>query len=474
MTLRKSFSLAPTAETSVYSPELSPCTRLIIAAGNNDVEEIKRMQKAGADINHTETITLGSGTLRIGSDGNTSQPESETSALMVALHNGAFDAALYLAREGADGTRGRKDPICGAEQKPLDFLLTDHVREKAKEIPSVEAFFADVRDEAAVEQRQKNYQTDLFTPEQRLRICEALVSNAENPADLASEATLDNAIMWARAEMIHKLALIGLKIEDEHFVQAANPIHRPDQAIKIMATILPYVGGVNATNSSQKNAGHVAAGVGNLEAFKWLEERGLDPNAESTGLRTKTYAHAAVFDRPKSEDRQVAFAQHLADQGYELEGEKSHEHHAGTPTDMAFDEGNTAAGLVYLKAGTTLKPKHLVQALKAQHYKVSQTAIENLLTLVDMFSEREMLSQETATAAYTEMLEKISWSEKNAPIYAPIAIALTGKGFGLGKISLQDEKMKEAARLLLSAMEEAPEPAQPVLQNAVTPPPPSL
>ncbi len=444
----------------VVSPEKIEIlsNQLIIAAGNNDVAEIKRLQMCGADIDHKANITLGSGRVIIGENG-LSQPESHTSALVVSLHNGAFDAALYLAQDGANATGERKNTnlLECEEEKPLDFLLNDHQREQAQETPqSITHLLQHAFDTKG--ERDQNYQTDLYTPEQRIQIFDALVANTKNPLDLVSKSTLDNALMWARSEMIPKLAEIGVKIEDRHFVKAADPIHRRDQAIPLMKAVLPYVENVNVRDASNQNAGHITAGNLDLTAFKWLEGQGLDKGAVAN-TNVPTYAHLVAGNlniQNRTEETRATFAQHLAKNDYNIEHRGNPRLGCISPTDKAFDEGHINAGLVFLDAGVQKKSRYLADAISSRHF--NKVTTESLVKFVDELSYRHSLTSETATKAYSAMLEKISWNDKNIPLYVPVAQALTQKGFQLNVSDYSGDEAN-AAQLLLTEMAKAPPPS---------------
>jgi hypothetical protein len=426
--------------------------QLITAAGNNDVAEIKRLRVLGADINYAANVTFGAGALIISADGF-SQPVGGATPLMVALHNGAFEAALYLAHEGADGTYERTENIGRVKTKALDFLLSDHAREQAKETSDFVRSFS-IRDKQAEARAQQNYQTDLFTPEQRIQIFDALVANAKDPLSLASEQTADNAIKWGRSEIIPKLKGIGVEITNQHFVDAAHPTHRPHLAIPMMAALLPYVRDVNVVGGGNENAGHQAAAHADLGAFKWLEERELDRLAVAD-FNVPTYAHLVARPRIGDDDieKRVAFAQYLVDQGYPL-NIRSARYGTGAPADVAFSEGNIPVGLVYLNApGAEANSKYLVAAINSRHYNSVTTP--ELLDLVDTFRERNWLDQRALRAAFDEIIQLVRLNEKNVSALGPVVKALVGEGLQLEQhekplaeaVIKGDAKVHQAAQL---------------------------
>lgn len=275
--------------------------KFIIAAGNNDVAEMKRLRSRGADIDFKANITLGSGTVCVGPQGF-SQPEEATNALMVALHNGAFDAAMYLAQTGADATAGRKGNFRNCEEKALDFLLTDHVPESAQGTPrsmaDFKSFIDDVFNEESSARRHRNYQTDLYTPAQRVQLFDALVANMRakglDPLALVSELTVDNALTWGRSEMVPKLAEIGVEIKDEHFVRAADPYHRPHLAIPTMQAVLDEL--EEKVQWNDKNRPTM------LSVLKTMLDKGLALEPEKQQIADKILTGQAL----KAGDRELA------------------------------------------------------------------------------------------------------------------------------------------------------------------------
>ncbi|MFA6280053.1 MAG: hypothetical protein WC612_04610 [Bdellovibrionales bacterium] len=454
------FTPSPRVDTPPSDPQkvADLSIEFIFAAGNNDVSEMKRLRSKGADIDFKANITLGSGTICFGPQG-VSQPEETTNALMVALHNGSFDAALYLAQTGAEATAGRKEVFGNREQKALDFLLTARVPESAQETPSsmadIKAFIDDAYNKESSERRHKNYQTDLYTPTQRIQLFDALVANMQekglNPLDLVSEWTMDNTLTWGRSEMVPKLAEIGVEIKDAHFVSAADPYHRPHLAIAMMEAVLPYVKDVNVTDRSKQNAGHEVAGKFDLPAFKWLEQRGLAKDAIAK-LNVPTYAHmvAGCFGNNNNAEeagKRKAFAQYLADQKYPI-NVRDQEYSQRTPIETAFSEGNIDVGLIYVEAGAEVKSGYLAEAIKARHF--NKVSTPQILNLIDKLEERGVLDQESLQMAFDELAEKVEMNDKNRPLMLPVLKTMLAKG-----LTLEPEKQQIANKILTGQALEA-------------------
>ncbi len=455
-----STDIVSAANTAISDPQrvADLSIEFIIAAGNNDVAEMERLRKKGANIDFMANIILGSGTLNVGPQGF-SQPEEATNALMVALHNGAFDAVMYLAQTGADATAGRKEDFRNCEKKALDFLLTDHVPESAQDTPrsmaDFKSFIDDAINEESLAQRHRNYQTDIYTPAQRVQLFDALVANMRakglDPLGLVSELTVDNALTWGRSEMVPKLAEIGVEIKDKHFVRAADPYHRPHLAIPTMEAVLPYVKDVNVTGRSKQNAGHEVAGKFDLPAFKWLEQRGLDKNALAE-LNVPTYAHMVAGclghnNNAEEAEKRKALAQYLADQKYPISTINQSSGHE-TPTERAFREGNIDVGLIYIEAGAEVKPGYLVEAISARHFNKGSTP--QILNLIDKLEERGLLNQESLQAAFDEIAEKVGWNDKNRPLMLPVLKTMLAQG-----LALEPEKQQIADKILTGQALEA-------------------
>lgn len=162
------------------------------------------------------------------------------------------------------------------------------------------------------------------------------------------------------------------------------------------------------------------------------------------------YAHLVAgrhFANEQEKQARITFACYLAKEGYNLQHPGKPDFDLRSPTDVAFSEGYTAVGLTYLGAGTIFKPEYLPQAIEACHF--SNATTKELLTLAEIYSKRGILDQETAKAAYAEMVKKISWNDKNISLYGPVAVALTEKGFVLethrfhGRESVAAKKLQD-------------------------------
>lgn len=426
-----------------HLPESSLSEEFLMAAGANDVAKMEELRRRGADINFIGHVGFGTLTL-IQTGSIVTQPSDDATPLIVALHNGAFDAALYLAREKADATYERVEIGGFGPEKALDFLLADHVPEDVMDTAALVKSVKNGFGAEALAQHRRNYQTDLYTSEQRRQIFDALVANTQNPLSLVSSNTLKNAIQWGRWEMIPKLAEIGVEIKDEHFVEAAAPIHRPHMAIQTMAAVLPFVRDVNVTDSSNSNAGHRAAQRANLAAFQWLGQRGLNKRAIANNS-IPTYAHcvAANFMGISNEEERVAFAQYLVDHqypidldtagaqprvrvqdGFELVARKQ------TPADVAFKERQIGVGLVFMRNGAIAKPEYLTAVIGARHY--SQASTHDILEVIDILEEGNLLSHKTMREAFNNIVTLISQKEENVSAFAPVVGILMHKGLELG------------------------------------------
>ena len=297
--------------------------------------------------------------------------EATDELLVEALRKGKFEDALYYAKSGADATcdLGSRffDSNC---KKPLDYLVKNG------------------RD------NNETYRNDVFTPQQRVRIFRELVKNIENPLDLVSDKTLDNALAWGRAEIIPELKAIGVKIESRHFVEAANPIHRRNNALKTMKAMLPYVKDVNVTDPfTGENAGHVVAGKLDLEAFQWLEKKGLKKDAFAKKIWPSTYAHKAatsdIFDK-KEEEKRIEFASYLVEKGYPIDTPGRDNR---TPTEDAINQRHVGAALVYLNAGTEVKPEYLSRAIIATHFGRTTTTAKDIIAIGEKLAEKNISPQ---------------------------------------------------------------------------------
>ncbi len=457
--------------------------KLIMAAGNNDVVEMERLRKNGADIDFKADVTFGTGAICFNARGFY-EPKSPANALIAALHNGAFDAAMYLVKAGADLTFSRKSEIGNRDEKALDFLIMDQVRESVhnahRSMPDFDSFLKDAFDATASAQRHKNYQTDLYTSQQRVQLFDAMVANMQakalDPIGIVSKCTLLETVHWGRAEMIPKLAGIGVKIEDWHFVKAAHPIHREDKAIATMAAVLPYVKDVNVVDQSGFNAGHTAARQFDLPAFQWLEQRGLNKTAvagregEWGGNNMPTYAHAVAFTtgygKSKSKDAKD-FAQYLVDQHYPLNMANPHNLNM-TPAETALRESRIEIGLTYINGGAEVKPEFLKSALWGQHY--GNPPIPLLFQLIDKMEERGALTQEAMHMAFDVIATRMTWnSERNGPDVRPVLQKILDKG-----LDLNPENQQVAKRILagesLTQPDEFDTPIRSTRQPSMRPP----
>jgi hypothetical protein len=426
-----------------HLPDSTLSEQFIMAAGANDVSKMKELRRRGADINFVTNIKFGASTL-IYQGGTHSQPSDDATALMVALYNGAFDAALYLAQEKADATFLRMSIGMHRAENALDLLLTDHGRENVQDTATLVNSVYNGSDAESPEQRRQNHQTDLFTPEQRLQIFDALVQNAKNKLQLATENTLQNAIDWGRWEIIPRLAEIGLEIGDEHFVAAAAPLHRKHMAIETMRAILPFVRNVNVINSSKENAGHRAAVTANLEAFQWLEQQGLNRTSISN-TSIPTYAHcvcgAASLNRDDDVER-VNFAQYLIEHKYPIDVNDGLEgKFKRRPVDVAFKENRIHVGMAYLAAGASVKPEYLMSTIRACNYKLASP--HDVLDLINVLKKRKRFGQDTMKAAFDEVVQFVSYTDENVSMFAPIVRELK-----LGGLALDEGDQKVASMII--------------------------
>ncbi|MFH1157855.1 MAG: ankyrin repeat domain-containing protein [Pseudomonadota bacterium] len=266
----------------------------------------------------------------------------------------------------------------------------------------------------------KNYRKDMFTPEQRIQLFDALVAKTKNPIDLVSDETLKNVLTWGRAEMIPKLADIGVKIEGQHFVRAANPYHRPNEAIKIMEAVLPYDGNnVNVADSRGVNAGHAVAENADLDAFKWLEERGLKKEAVAKEIWPSTYAHMVAIGRDNLEEKRIKFASYLADNKYPIDAPGRDN---TTPTESAIDKGRVSLALVYINAGAAAKPEYLPRSIAATHFNTAKA--KDVRAIGKKLAEKGEMSKDTVTRAFKELFHIIAKNRKNIQQGVPIAVHL--------------------------------------------------
>ncbi|MDD5585496.1 MAG: hypothetical protein PHY92_00875 [Alphaproteobacteria bacterium] len=400
----------------------------VLAAIDNDVARMKLLEKLGADANGDVDELIYGPENRMG--GGT--------VLMAAVGAGAFDASLHLA-QSADAT-----VISGAYHeehmwmRALDFLIKCNVQSAEDTKAYLYECLAGVPRKVVAKENEeekrlrhwKNTDLDIYTPEQRMRIFEALVAHVKKPLDLVTVQTVCLAVQMGRADMIPLLAGIGVEIENQHFVDAAHPLHRPGAALPMMEATLPYVESVNVIGDYDLNAGHNAAAHTDLEAFKWLEARGLEM-APAVKYGT-SYAHevAADFIMGGNREEKVAFAKYLVEQGYPIDVIAG-KHRRYTPADIAFlDNGIPAVGLVYLDAGAEARPEYLIGAINARHFNRISDA--DLLRTVKLLDERGLLNkQNVLKAAFIEVAEWIAANEKNIPSMTPVAAFLVEKGLVL-------------------------------------------
>ncbi len=336
-----------------------------------------------------------------------------------AIRSGNFEGALSLANSGVNATQ----PLGIGygfdrehELKALDLLLCDHIN-----------YCVSLSDS----ENQKNYQTDRFTPAQRIEIFEALVANVNgDPMGLVSDASLSNALVWGRFELIPKLAEIGVTFGGESFVAAADPYHRKHLAIPLVEAVFPYVRDVNVINFYKKNAGHVAAENGDLKLFKWLEKRGLDKFALAN-INRPTYAHLVAARSDGTE-----FARHLVEEGYSLDVRDVGFNHE-TPLDVAFLAGNFETALIYIDGGAKARPEHLVCAVEASHYSFDSEA--KLCNLIEAFDRRGLLNQKALKIARDSISKIVRENESYEPGFLPVVEALYRKGLMLSPSEWQHE-----------------------------------
>lgn len=339
----------------------------------------------------------------------TKQCKVATDGLIDALHQGDFENALHFVEEGADGTRVQKNRsnIHSDYIKPLDWLVANGNPDN------------------------ENYHKDIFTPEQRIQIFDALVAKTKNPIDLVSDKTLNNALMWGCAEIIPGLVDIGVKIKDDHFVEAANPSHRRNKAIQTMAMVLPHVRyDVNVVNPYSKiNAGHIVARNAYFEAFKWLEKNRLNKKAFAEGVWSSTYAHmlakGSIHEDDSVNTKRIEFASYLVDNGYPID---TPGRDGTTPPECAMDEGQVGVALVYINAdaGVEVKSKYLPLAIRATHF--NKATAEDVIAIGEKLAEKGKMSKDTAVLAYKELFHIIKMDDNNLQQGFPIAAYLSSKG----------------------------------------------
>ena len=335
------------------------------------------------------------------------QHEASTDKLMETLHNGNLEDVLLFVEKGADLTHEfeKKNKFFNSGyHKPLDYLM------------------------ANCGSKNKNHRKDTFTPKQRIQIFDAFVAKTPNPLDLTSDKTLNIALTRGRAEMISKLANINVKIEDRHFVDAANSIYRPDKTIETMEAVLPYVDyNVNVTNPySGANAGHIVARHAHLEAFKWLEEHGLDKNVLAKGIYPSTYAYMVVSGSIHIEHdstERLEFASYLTANGYPIDTPGKE---GITPTEHAINNGHVNIACIYIDAEAKVKPEYLSNVINATHY--DKATAEDVVTLGEKLTEKDKMNKNTVMLAYRELFHIIAMNNKNMKQAIPIAEHLSFKG----------------------------------------------
>lgn len=411
---------------------------LFKAIARNDLPRVKELREEGADLSAKIPGTLGAGTLIFSSNGDVSQPDGQISPLLLALYSGYYELGMYLANEKADATfeRTEKDRYSLNNGKALDWVLSDHVREGAmgtralmESMRSGKAF-----DKDALGQRDKDYKTDLYTTEQRLNLINAMLQHVENPMDLVSERTRYNAVNWGRADIIPKLAEMGVQFNNADFVQAGRPIHRRDDSLRTMQALLPYVENVNVTAYEDgENAGHEVARGADLPAFRWLEDNGLDKTALAKKTNIPSYAHrvAVADESPET----LEFIKHLAKEGYSID--TSIKAVTGrsygcndTPVIAAIEEGNIASAVAFIDAGAKAPPEMLPTAVGKMHFNATRPP--QVIAFIEALDERGLLNAAVLKASVEQIIYWTDINDKNLELMKPVGEVLVEKAKKLG------------------------------------------
>lgn len=379
---------------------------LVRAAAAGQTERIAELQERGGDLNFRDDTYVPI----LSDDVDGRDPDNQkTFAIIEALKNGHAKTALYLIENGADCTMEHDDRYAGRHgtYKPIDYVLGS------------------------------GYRDGEFTASERNDLIKAMIENAQNPADLLSEKTTGIAVDYARHESIPVLAEMGAEFSDQGFVRAASPLHNPAGAVPTLEALYPYVDSVNVSDSYGRNAGHHAASQLNLDAFVWLEGKGLDKDAYANGVNTPGYAQcvATAWDRGLGTSHEE-FAKHLVKNGYETiyDASSSINGWSHSPADRAIDEGNLNVALVFIDAGTPVTDDMIVSAIHKRRFNSHNT--EQLISFLDQIDRRGQLSESAMQGAMDQIIKEASilneyipgpYNKRAVDIYSPVARYLIDK-----------------------------------------------